>query len=171
MTRSISPELNLLASVETFADGVEAYREAGFTDIFMPWPRTETEVPIMRAAAATIMPRYKVAPTSHRHVPESTILRPLTAGDGAVAAQIRADVGETADWAVIAYLIDHPDQLADGNAIAGATGLPSHADVTRAFANLAAVFERHGIARPWLEGPRGRTLRRDMAAILGNQGD
>jgi F420-dependent oxidoreductase-like protein len=42
LVRTISPRLNLLASGEAFVDGVAAYRAAGFRDIYLPWPRTES---------------------------------------------------------------------------------------------------------------------------------
>ena len=52
------------------------------------------------------------------------------------------------------------------NAIAERAGLMSHVEVTRAFAALGDAFEAEGIARPWLEGPRGRTLSAEMARLF-----
>ena len=53
------PGLNLLASVDDFVDGVAAYRAVGFTDFQIPWPRTEAELPVMRAVARDIIPQLR----------------------------------------------------------------------------------------------------------------
>jgi hypothetical protein len=63
-------------------------------------------------------------------------------------------------------LLVNPDVLMDGNVIAADAGLGSHAEVTRAFAELGDAFEAAGIARPWLEGPRGRTISAEVATVL-----
>lgn len=57
--RSIAPSLNLLESIEAFADGVDRYREVGFTDFQIPWPRAEGEDEIMRAVARDVMPALR----------------------------------------------------------------------------------------------------------------
>jgi alkanesulfonate monooxygenase SsuD/methylene tetrahydromethanopterin reductase-like flavin-dependent oxidoreductase (luciferase family) len=57
--RGISPALNLLASVDDFVAGVAAYRAVGFTDFQIPWPRTEAELPVMRAVARDIIPELR----------------------------------------------------------------------------------------------------------------
>jgi alkanesulfonate monooxygenase SsuD/methylene tetrahydromethanopterin reductase-like flavin-dependent oxidoreductase (luciferase family) len=57
--RGISPSLNLLASVDAFAEGVAAYRAAGFTDFQIPWPRTDTENEVMRSVARDVIPELR----------------------------------------------------------------------------------------------------------------
>src|SRR5215218_1318454 len=59
LVRTISPRLNLLASVAAFIDGVAAYRAAGFRDIYLPWPRTESEVPVLRQVAREVIPTLR----------------------------------------------------------------------------------------------------------------
>ena len=59
IVRSISPSLNLLASAEAFAEGVAAYRAAGFTDFQIPWPRSEEERGVMRVVAREVMPQLR----------------------------------------------------------------------------------------------------------------
>lgn len=56
LARSVSPSINLLQSVDAFRRGVAAYHEAGFRDIYMPWPRTEAEAPILRQVARDAIP-------------------------------------------------------------------------------------------------------------------
>ena len=53
LVRTVSPRINLLESVDAFVDGVAAYRAAGFRDIYLPWPRTESESPSCARSRAT----------------------------------------------------------------------------------------------------------------------
>jgi alkanesulfonate monooxygenase SsuD/methylene tetrahydromethanopterin reductase-like flavin-dependent oxidoreductase (luciferase family) len=57
--RGISPSLNLLASAGAFAEGVAAYRAAGFADFQIPWPRSDEEHAVLRAVAAEVIPELR----------------------------------------------------------------------------------------------------------------
>src|SRR5215207_3438370 len=59
LVRTVSPRINLLESADAFADGVAAYRAAGFRDIYLPWPRTECEVPVLRQVAREVIPELR----------------------------------------------------------------------------------------------------------------
>ena len=59
LVRTISPRINLLESVQAFVDGVAAYRGAGFRDIYLPWPRNEREVPVLRQVAREVIPALR----------------------------------------------------------------------------------------------------------------
>lgn len=54
--RGVSPILNLLASPAAFAEGVAAYRAAGFADFQIPWPRTDDERAVLRGVAREVVP-------------------------------------------------------------------------------------------------------------------
>jgi hypothetical protein len=170
--RSVSPSINLLESTEAFERGVCAYHEAGFRDIYMPWPRTEAEVPVMRGVARTLMPAFRgeqpgVASTGV----ELPARRALAAGDADVVREVYAALGESAARRVLDELVDHPDERFDGAALAKRLGLERHADVARAIATIGDAFAAHGIVRPWNEAQRGYLLPADKAAILGRARD
>src|SRR5829696_6753474 len=59
LKRTVSPRINLLESAEAFIDGVAAYRAAGFRDIYLPWPRTEAELPVLRQVAREVIPALR----------------------------------------------------------------------------------------------------------------
>ena len=44
---------------DAFVDGVAAYRAAGFRDIYLPWPRTESELPVLREVAREVIPTLR----------------------------------------------------------------------------------------------------------------
>ena len=48
----VSPDVNMLESVQAFSDATEAYAAAGFGHMRLPWPRVEGEAPVLRAAAS-----------------------------------------------------------------------------------------------------------------------
>ncbi len=59
LVRTVSPRINMLESVDAFVDGVAAYRAAGFRDIYLPWPRTESELPVLRQVAREVIPALR----------------------------------------------------------------------------------------------------------------
>ncbi len=167
LVRSVSPSINLLESVEAFERGVRAYHKAGFRDVYMPWPRTEAEVPVMREVAREVIPAFRGQPP----LPSpSGIDRPsrrrLGEGDVELVVEILADIGEGAPRRVLDELVANPDERFDGAALSRRLGLGAHADVARAVATLGAAFEARGIGRPWNEAQRGYLLPGDMAAIV-----
>jgi hypothetical protein len=43
-------------SVDAFQHGIDSYREAGFTDFQIPWPRTPEAHGVMRQVAREVIP-------------------------------------------------------------------------------------------------------------------
>jgi hypothetical protein len=165
--RTVSPRINLLASVYAFVDGVAAYRAAGFRDIYLPWPRTESELPVLRQVARDVIPtlRGRTPPTDG----SATQSRPraeLTAVDEAVVARAYAAVRDGTPRRLLDLLVDHPDERFDGAALMRQLELSRHDEVARGFAALAADLAEHGVARPWNEAQAGYLLPAQDAAVL-----
>lgn len=59
ISRSVSVGLHVLASVDTFADAIAAYRAEGFTDFRIPWPRSEAEYAAFVRVAEEVIPRLR----------------------------------------------------------------------------------------------------------------
>lgn len=165
LVRAVSPSINLLASPEAFLEGVDAFRAAGVRDIYMPWPRTEAEVPVLRKVAREILPGMRSAPLppSGEHVLHARLLED---GDVPLLVRLYAELGESPARRVLDVLIDHPDERFDGRLLMERLNIPTHADVTRAIAALGDAFARHGLARPWNEAQRGYLLPATAAALL-----
>lgn len=165
LVRSISPSLNLLESVEAFASGVVAYHNAGIQQIYLPWPRTDAEVPVLRAVARDVLPELRGRASVER-AESSVQLRPLSAESSGLAASVIDAIADPVARRVLDCLIARPDERLDGRTIMRLTGIEQHAEVTRAFVSLADAFAAHGIARPWSEAQRGWLLSADAAALL-----
>jgi hypothetical protein len=165
LVRSVSPGINLLASVDAFVEGVAAYHAAGFRDIYLPWPRTEAEVPVLRKVARSVIPGLRGAP-SDATPPGRHPLRPLAASDLPALREKLAGLGDGPSRQVLDDLIAHAGETRDGDAIQAALGFASHAEVTRAIAALGDEFSGMDLARPWTEAQRGYTLPPDAAEIL-----
>jgi len=168
LVRAVSPAINLLESADAFATGVAAYHAAGFRDIYLPWPRTEAEVPVLRQVATEIMPglRSSDAPGHRVERRDVTPLRRITSGDLPVVSHILTNLGDTPSHRFFSWLIAHPDEQFDGAALGSHIGLDSHAEVTRAVAILGAAFADHGFARPWSEAQRGYLVPKETAVLL-----
>ena len=169
LTRSISPSLNLLESVEAFAEGAAAYHAAGIEQIYLPWPRTDAEVPVLRAVARDILPglRSPVVPQQAATLPTAAeIEQPETENENLFTGAL-ATVTDPTALRVLDCLIAHPGERLDGPAIMRLTGIERHAEVTRAFVRLADAFATQRIARPWNEAQRGWLLPLDAAEQLG----
>ena len=166
LVRAVSPSINLLASVEAFVEGVAAYREAGFRDIYMPWPRTEAEVPILREVARNVLPGLRDGgPGEAPNQPAKTILRAITAGDTPTIATILTEL-EDAPRKVMHYLIAHPDERLEGAQLREILGFETHAEVSLAIATAGDAFAGQGLHRPWTEAQRGYQLDTERAALL-----
>jgi F420-dependent oxidoreductase-like protein len=167
LVRTVSPRINLLESVETFVDGVAAYRAAGFRDIYLPWPRTERELPVLREVAREVIPalRDRTLPSEEpaTHFPRRD---DLTALDEADVVRAYAAVRDGTPRRLLDFLIDHPDERFDGATLMGHLELRRHDEVARGFAALAADLAEHGLARPWNEAQAGYLLPPQHAAIL-----
>src|SRR5262249_26037577 len=91
LVRSVSPRINLLASPEAFEAGVRRYWDAGVRDIYLPWPRVEAEVPVMREVARHILPRLRAQNDTASNSSIRASAAPLNA---ASATDIRRIVAE-----------------------------------------------------------------------------
>lgn len=163
LVRGVSPSLNLLSSVDAFADGVAAYHDAGFRDVYLPWSRTPAELPVLRAVAREILPGLRGGAVRPAGVATSPSLRPLD-DDGAMRLWARLPDGT--ERRLLAALIDRPDQRLDGTTLRALLDLERHSDVARGMASIAALAAELGYARPWNEGQRGYLLPADAATVL-----
>ena len=169
LIRSVTPHINLLASAEAFAEGVAAYRAAGFQDIYLPWPRTEAELPVLRQVAREVLPGLRGAVSPSSQAPSGPRLRPPGPGDEALLAQITAGIGDASARQLLAFLVAHPDERFDEAALATHLGVAHHDEVTRAVILLASALAEHGLARPWNEAQSGYLLPASQAALFGHR--
>ena len=158
LVRTVSPRVNLLESVEAFVAGVAAYRAIGFRDIYLPWPRTEREAPVLRQVAREVIPALRGQPGQSHETEDRPRRDDPAAVDAARLARAYAEVQGGLPRQLLDFLIAHPDERFDGAALIRHLGLRRHDEVTRAFAALAADFARHGLARPWNEAQSGYLL-------------
>jgi hypothetical protein len=167
LVRTVSPRINLLESAAAFADGVAAFRAAGFRDIYLPWPRTEAELPVLRQVAREVIPGLRgqamspTAPAADRRP-----LADLETFDEEAAVQAYAAVRDGLPRRLLDFLIDHPDERFDAATLMRRLKLSRHDEVARGFAALAADLAIHGLARPWNEAQAGFLLSPQHAAIL-----
>ena len=167
LVRTVSPGINLLESVDAFATGVAAYQAAGFRDIYLPWPRTEAEVPVLREVARDLLPQLQGRePTPTPTRPMQPPLRQLTSDLYPRSFDDWPLPPDPAARLVLDCLIAHPDERLDGQAIVRLTGIERHAEVTRAFVALREHFAAGGMAPPWNEAQRGWLLPREAAEKL-----
>ena len=167
LVRTVSPRINLLESAEAFADGVAAYHAAGFRDIYLPWPRTEREVPVLRQVAREVIPELRGQTRSADAVGQPTRpMNDLVASDGEVVANAYRAVREGLPRRLLDFLIDHPDERFDGAALMQRLELQRHDEVARGFAAIGANLAEHGLARPWNEAQNGYLLPGEQAALL-----
>ncbi|MDQ3227319.1 MAG: TIGR03560 family F420-dependent LLM class oxidoreductase [Chloroflexota bacterium] len=172
LVRTVSPRINLLASAEAFADGVAAYRAAGFRDIFLPWPRTEAELPVLRQVAREVIPGLRAQ--SPRPRPASAQTPSLADLDSVTEEEVRrayAAVRAGPPRQLLELLIDHPGERFDGASLLTRLGLQRHDEVTRGIAALAADLASHGLARPWNESQLGYELSTAHATRLARARD
>lgn len=162
LVRTVSPRINLLESAQAFADGVAAYRAIGFRDIYLPWPRTEREVPVLREVARDVIPALRGQPDHSTDAPADA--RPLA--DLATLGQAYAAVSEGTPRRLLDFLIDHPDERFNAEALRQHLGLARHDEVARGFATLSADLANHGLARPWNEAQAGYLLSSEQAKGL-----
>jgi alkanesulfonate monooxygenase SsuD/methylene tetrahydromethanopterin reductase-like flavin-dependent oxidoreductase (luciferase family) len=163
LVRCVSPTLNLLASPQAFIDGVQAYHDAGIRDIYMPWPRVEAEVPVLREVARNVLPGLRGK--SNYDTPAEPDRAPFLSASN---DDVRAAIGELSDnqRSLLGWLVGHPDERFDGAALQEALGIAAHRDVTLAFAHMSGLFHDRGIARPWNEAQRGYLVSADAAGLL-----
>lgn len=169
LVRAVSPAINLLESVDAFIDGVATYHAAGFRDIYLPWPRTEDELPVLRQVAREIIPAVRMGTSTGRtqKARDPGPLRLISEEDLPQVGRILGSTRDRSSRQFLTWLTAHPDQRFEGADLRGCIGVETHAEVTLAAATLAAAFANHGLARPWNEAQRGYQMPGDMAALLG----
>ncbi|HEU0114474.1 MAG TPA: hypothetical protein VFQ80_07350, partial [Thermomicrobiales bacterium] len=167
LVRSVSTRLDLLASVPAFAEGVAAYRDAGFNDLYVPWPRTAKELDVLRQVARDVLPGLRRAGRPADSSPAAADrLRALDDGDLEATARVCANIDDPAARRLLEFLIAHPDTRFDGAALIEPLGFDRHVEVTLAAASLAAAFAKSGVASPWNESQLGYLLPAASAALL-----
>jgi F420-dependent oxidoreductase-like protein len=167
LTRTVSPRLNLLESVDAFVAGVAAYHAAGFPHIYLPWPRTERELPVLRQVAREVIPTLRgTAAAPVASADGRRRLADLGAVDAATVTRAYAAVRAGTPRRLLDLLIDHPDERFDGETLRQRLALPRHDEVALGFAAVAADLAAHGLARPWNEAQAGYLLPASGAAVL-----
>lgn len=166
LVRSVSPSINLLASVEAFREGATAYHAAGIRDIYLPWPRVPEEGAVLRSVVREVLPAFwGMEPTSLA----AAAVRPrrsLEEGDTATVRAILAEAPDGLEGRALRWLMDHPDERIDGDTLRRELGAPDHRSITAALAALGRRFTDAGIDRPWSEAQRGYLLTRARAELL-----
>jgi alkanesulfonate monooxygenase SsuD/methylene tetrahydromethanopterin reductase-like flavin-dependent oxidoreductase (luciferase family) len=61
IVRSISPPVNFFESPEAFERHFRTYRDAGFTDFRLPWPRNDAQQAVFDEIAVELMPGLRTA--------------------------------------------------------------------------------------------------------------
>ncbi len=167
LIRGVSPSLNLLESPEAFASGVQAYVDAGFQDICMPWPRLDAEVPVLREVARAVLPGLRgqavASPVASGGKPALTPV--LDAGDAALSSVVTA-FGDEPSGRLLRFLATHPEERFDGARLQKHLGLDTHEQVTRAAIVVARAFANQDLDRPWEEAQSGYLMPRAVAARI-----
>jgi F420-dependent oxidoreductase-like protein len=171
LVRTVSPRINLLESVSAFVDGVAGYRAAGFRDIYVPWPRTESELPVLRQVAREAIPALRGQTPVEGPAKESRRGDDLTTVDEADITRAYAAVRDGTPRRLLDFLIDHPGDRFDGATLRRQLELSRHDEVARGFAALATDLAAHGLARPWNEAQAGYLLPAPHAAVLARARD
>jgi alkanesulfonate monooxygenase SsuD/methylene tetrahydromethanopterin reductase-like flavin-dependent oxidoreductase (luciferase family) len=167
IARGASTGDGLLASADAFAEGIAAYREAGFSDFYLSWPPEEGARNVLRQVAREVVPALRGQEAARAEASDArTPLRQLSAADGADAGRVLADLGDGTARRLLDWLVDHPEERFEGAALVKGLELERHDEVARGFAALGAAFAGHGLARPWTEAQRGYMLSADRAAVL-----
>jgi F420-dependent oxidoreductase-like protein len=171
LVRTVSPRINLLESVDAFVDGVAAFRAAGFRDIYLPWPRTESELPVLRQVAHQVLPALRGQTPVEGPATAPRRGDDLTAVDAADLVRAYTAVRDGMPRRLLDFLIDHPGERFDSAAVMQRLDLERHDEVARGFAALAADLAEHGLARPWNEAQAGYLLPAQPAAVLARARD
>jgi alkanesulfonate monooxygenase SsuD/methylene tetrahydromethanopterin reductase-like flavin-dependent oxidoreductase (luciferase family) len=57
--RSVCPRLDMWTSLDAFAQHITDYRNVGFTDFQIPWPRTPEQHQVLRQVGQTLLPKLR----------------------------------------------------------------------------------------------------------------
>jgi alkanesulfonate monooxygenase SsuD/methylene tetrahydromethanopterin reductase-like flavin-dependent oxidoreductase (luciferase family) len=169
LSRAVSPSINLLASPEAFEAGVREYEAQGFDHITFPWPRVESEEPVLREVARSVLPRLRgesAVAAGSREVR----LREPSSNDLAGLRDWVASVRDSDEYRAVKFLARHPDERFDGAALLPELGFGCHRDVTRAFGVLGRGLAERGLARLWNEAQRGYLMSAAQANLLRQAG-
>lgn len=66
------------------------------------------------------------------------------------------------------YLIDHPDEQVDSEALQAALQFPRHKDVALAAYSIGESAAALGLERPWIESQLGYRMSAETAALLAS---
>lgn len=167
LVRTVSPRINLLESAAAFAEGVAAYRAAGFRDIYLPWPRSERELPVLREVARDVIPALRGHGLAvGDSTPGASLVIDLTIADEELVQRAYGAVREGTPRRLLDFLIAQPDERFDAAALKERLGFERHDEVARGFALLDADLATHGIGRFWSEGQAGYLLAGPQGAVL-----
>ncbi len=83
-----------------------------------------------------------------------------------VAAKLYRQIEDGPDRELLDYLSEHPDQIADSEAIQHALFFLEHRQVALSAYAIGEVASSLGIPRPWHEGQRGYSMPADHAALF-----
>jgi F420-dependent oxidoreductase-like protein len=166
LIRTVSPRINLLESARAFADGVAAYQATGFRDIYLPWPRIEREVPVMREVARYVLPSLRDEMVSVETTTRRARIADPTLADAATIAAAYAAVPDGTPRQLLDWLIAHPGERFDAAALREQLALARHDEVARGFAAVANALAGCGLARPWNEAQAGFLLAPEWAAAF-----
>jgi len=169
LSRAVSPSINVLASPEAFEAGARAYEAAGFNHLTFPWPRLDEEEAVLRLVARDVLPRLRGERGAAASPSPSALPLAGERDRGVLRAWLDATGDETARRA-LRYLVDHPDERFDGEALMTALGVAHNREITRAFAGLGASLADGGFGRPWKEAQRGYLVTAADAELLKRAG-
>lgn len=95
-----------------------------------------------------------------------TMKRALRASDRDLAIDLYAAIDDEAARAWLDYLIDHPGETFDSEALQAALGFAEHKQVALSAYAIGEIAASLGLMRPWEEGQRGYTLPDAQAGVL-----
>lgn len=90
----------------------------------------------------------------------------LTANDRERTTEFYKSVETGQPRQFLDFLIDHPDERFDSEALQNALRFPQHKDVALAAWSIGESAMVVGLARPWTEGQLGYLMTAETAAVL-----
>ncbi|HQY30489.1 MAG TPA: LLM class flavin-dependent oxidoreductase, partial [Thermomicrobiales bacterium] len=136
--RSISPDQNLLESVDAFGERTAQYHAAGFTHITLPWPRVDSEVDVLQDVAALKLHEYRPNPPAPDPVEllgeiASTASGLTTYGFPHTRpvdwSSVRAQLQAHPRWPLLAQLVARPGEIVDAETLMEGSNLARHREV------------------------------------------
>jgi hypothetical protein len=82
------------------------------------------------------------------------------------AGELYPRIEEPGARRLLDYLIDHPDQQHDSEALQQTLGFAEHRQVALSAYAIGEIASELGLARPWVEAQRGYTMPEENARLL-----